>query len=226
MDRDRADSYFVGRVGHWIERTRVADSVGRVCEPCGSYEHAGAGDVAPRSLPVAQVAQVARTHDDETIRLYERAARRLRERAVLVDPLRVCAAVLDRMDALSRAREPVADCRGSFDAAIGGTVEDWIDAAIDGLLEDERGARTYERAGENAFFGDVFGLTHDTSECAAAAFHALDFPTRAAFCALLVENRTLDECERDRLGARDDLARCARVALRTILLGKQPDSPR
>lgn len=211
MNRDSTDSDVVGKLGRRLD---APDD--RVCEPGGDDLADVTRDAGAERYPHAP--HDSPSQRDEPLRLYARCAVRLHERAVLLDPLRVC------IDTLARASRAA---RSIWSIPIEAAIDESIDAVLArdaGLARATAASRT--RADVPAaltdaptFFADAFGLPAESSSHSAAAFHELDFGTRRAFCALLIENRTLEECERTGLGHRDGLAASARVALRTVLLG-------
>ncbi|MFN0242905.1 MAG: hypothetical protein ACKVWV_08455 [Planctomycetota bacterium] len=210
MNRDSTDSEFVGQLGR-----RLPASDDGVREPdAGGLDEVDCGAAVERD-PHSPHGPSLRVDDPHG--LYTRCAQRLRERALLLDPLRVCT------DTLARA-ERVACSLWSI------PIEAEIDESIDLALAREASRVRSETAPRErtdaptffadapTFFADALGLPVESSSRSAVAFHELDFATRRAFCALLVDNRTLEECERAGLGDRVEVAASARSALRTALL--------
>jgi hypothetical protein len=118
--------------------------------------------------------------------------RRLRERALILDPTR----------ALERALIEIA-----FDASMSGPEDvhsDFLQRAVDRALswlltfdaeaERESGGKPPRDTTPYHFVYDAFGATKDDARRATVAFHALPLRTRRAFFVLLVDAYPVEEC--------------------------------
>lgn len=129
--------------------------------------------------------------------LYEQIARRLRARFLLLDVDWIYEVVAGRTDA--------------------------IDSEIDGVSHREREAHergeppTYAERDRYRFWTDALQLELVDARRASVTFNALDEHTRQVFFALIIEERSIEECVGSGLGDRGAMGATVRSVFRAVL---------
>jgi hypothetical protein len=152
---------------------------------------------------------------DDPLGLRGRVAARLLQRAYLLD--------VDRALLRSFARTARAAHGYRGDPPLGAWLDERIDEALaDLLIEDHEAARAGAPVDERqaavfATLGRPLGLAALELRSACVAFNRLPAGDRAAFHALAIRGRTLDELARERDESASDTARAARRGLDALL---------
>ena len=159
-----------------------------------------------------------RLSDGDPLGLYERAVRRARGDAFLIDPDRLFAQVLA---CVAQAPKPM---RSTQDGDAGSSLDTWIDAQIDdaiGVLVSEDRESLLDggelpSAQAHAFMTQAFGVAPSTGLAASVAFNGLQENARRAFVALFINSRSVPECLEAGLGSTEELKQYAQEALHAL----------
>jgi hypothetical protein len=156
-----------------------------------------------------------RLTNGDPLGLYERCARRTRERHLLVE--------VDRLFELALAIVATAAVVDS-DESVG--TSEWMNSQIDRALEsilceDQEAERRAVDSGDPdnpsyAFVRDVFGVEGPIARGATVAFNGLPHRVRAVFFALVVKAKSVDQCVAEGLGTVAALKRDVQLAFRTL----------
>lgn len=189
---------------------------GRALEDEGARESGGARAALDwrRWLAGASPREVlARIVPGDPLGLRARVARRLGERALLLDADRV------HLACLARCGRAAPRYRGhpALDEWLDARVEETLDDLLEARAEPRAEATEEARADAFALLAPRLGLEARALREAARAFHALPLVDRRAFFALVLEQRPLDGLAREAGESASAYARRARRALLVLL---------
>lgn len=148
---------------------------------------------------------LARIVEGDPLRVGERVAERLAERALLLDAERVALGTLARVARLA----PHYRGRPEFSAWLG----ERTDEAIDDLLRTEEADEETDDDGAHAVLARPLGLDPRRAREACRAFNRCSDFERACFFSLVFRARGLDEAAEELSGAPTEIARAARRVL-------------
>jgi len=149
-----------------------------------------------------------------------RCAARSRDRAYLIDVDRLAGRALARLAWWSRTRSAA----GTGEAEPMARRDDAIDASIDDLLRLDqlliarRGGLPRAEDEAYRFVEHAFGLEPGQGLLAVVRFNELPPSSRLPFFALVMEGRTIEDCQAAGLGSPEELGARARQGLEAILL--------
>ena len=171
-----------------------------------------------RLLSMDPEAAHALLRNGDTLALFNGVALRMREKAWLIDVDRVYQRVVANL-----ALDPSVYLEGSDLQQIDAGLKRCIDHSIDQMVradEEEVQSGTTEHDPDDsrfAFLIEGFAVPGRHTREASVGFNGLSSGARAAFFALLIEVRTVDECLEDGFGPPDRLRQNCLQGLRALL---------